>query len=50
MRASYLIYKNSGDDRLHARFIIGKADSRNIIDKAAVLCMEDKKVRLEYFA
>ena len=48
MRANYLIYKNSGDGMLHAGFIIGKADSKNIIDKPAVLCMENKKVRLDF--
>ena len=46
MRAEFLIYKNSGDDTLHARFVFNKADSYDLINKAAALCMENKKVRL----
>jgi hypothetical protein len=46
MRSEFLIYKNSGDGMLHARFIINKVDNVKIINKPAALCMEYKKVRL----
>jgi len=46
MRNYFLIYKSKGTGSLHAGFIIDKVDSKNRIDKPAVLCMEKKKVKL----
>ena len=42
MNLKYLIYKNKGNDGLHARFIFNKADNINEIDVTAALCMEHK--------
>jgi len=43
MNIKFLVYKNKGNESLHARFILSKADSINEIDITAVLCMENKK-------
>jgi len=43
MNVKYLIYKSKGNDPLHARFILNKADSVDEIDITAALCMENKK-------
>ena len=43
MNVKYLIQKSKGNAKLHAGFIFGKADSYITVDKAAVLCMENKK-------
>ena len=46
MRTEFLIYKNKGNEKLHARFIINKVDSDGMMNKPAALCMESKKIKL----
>ena len=46
MLVKFLIYKNKGSEPLHAGFIINRADSVGGVDKPAVLCMGNKKVKL----
>ena len=43
MKPEFLVYKTRGDEPLHAKFVLNKADSNCGIDIAAVLCMENKK-------
>ena len=43
MSIEFLINKNKGTEKLHARFILNEADGICGIDIAAALCMDNKK-------